>query len=85
MSMDYKYSLYNYRYYLQVSTGIIPETFYVDSIDGRIILRKSVNAGDSFNFIIEARDGGEPPLTGTTFVTVRVVRSTQPISVGKRV
>lgn len=74
---------YNSLTYNLVTGGEVAETFYVDSSDGRIVLRKKVTAGQTFNFQIDAKDGGNPPLTGTVFVRVNVVASVGNLTLGE--
>ena len=59
------------------------DTFYVDDRDGRVILRRKVNAGDSYTMLIRASDGGSPPQNGTVYVTVNVISSQGELSLGK--
>lgn len=66
-----------------VTGGVAADTFYVDSADGKVILRRPVSAGDSYTFVIEAKDGGSPPLSATIYVTVNVLASDGGISFGK--
>ena len=70
------------RYFLETS-GSVADTFYVDDRDGRVILRRKVNAGDSYTMLIRASDGGSPPQNGTVYVTVNVISSQGELSLGK--
>ena len=62
------------RYYLEGNARAI-EYFYVNDVDGQVILRKAVTAGDSFTLTIRGSDGGSPPLNGTVYMNINVVAS----------
>jgi len=62
---------------------VAEETFYVDDRDGRVILRRRVQAGETYRLVIRAQDGGEVQLNDTTYVTVNVIASQGNLVFGK--